>query len=51
MTRQLEAVFQGEMLRPLQPLNLLEDQKVLLTVATIPASTEEAFLDREFHRY
>ncbi len=33
MTRQLEAVYQGGMLRP---LNLLEDQKVLVTVVKIP---------------
>ena len=55
MTRQLEAIFQGGMLRPLQPLNLLEDQRVVVTVATIPASNEAAFLpeflDEEFHRY
>ena len=51
MTRQLEAIFQGGMLRPLQPLNLLEDQKVVVTVATIPATNEEEFLDEEFHRY
>ena len=51
MTTQLEAVFQGGVLRPLQPLNLLEDQKVVVTVATIPAINEEEFLDEEFHRY
>lgn len=50
MTRQLEAVYQGGVLRPLQPLNLLEDQKVFVTVATLPVSEEE-FLDLEFHRY
>ncbi|MBS1786195.1 MAG: antitoxin family protein [Acidobacteria bacterium] len=51
MTTQLEAVFQGGVLRPLQPLNLLEDQKVVVTVATIPVTNEEEFLDKEFHRY
>jgi len=51
MTRQFEAIFQGGMLRPLQPLNLLEDQKVIVTVAMIPATNEEEFLDEEFHRY
>ena len=51
MTTQLEAVFQGGVLRPLQPLNLLEDQKVIVTVATIPAINEEEFLDEEFHPY
>ena len=51
MTRQLEAIFQGGMLRPLQPLNLLEDQKVVVTVATIPETKEDEFLDEDFHRY
>ena len=51
MTTQLQAVFQGGILRPLQPLNLLEDQKVVVTVATIPVTNEEDFLDEEFHRY
>lgn len=51
MIRELEAIFQGGMLRPLQPLSLLEDQKVLVTVATIPETKEEEFLDEDFHRY
>ena len=50
MTRQLEAVFQGGVLRPLQPLNLAEDQKVFVTVATIPGD-EDDYLDAEIHRY
>jgi len=48
MTKQLEAIYQGGVLRPLQPLPLLEDQKVLVTVATIPAKDEEDFLDVEY---
>lgn len=51
MTTELEAIFQGGVLRPLQPLSLLEDQKVLVTVATIPETKEEDFLDEDFHRY
>ena len=52
MTRQLEAIFQGGMLRPLQPLDLLEDQKVVVTIATLPLALEEDdFLDIELHRY
>lgn len=52
MTRQLEAIFQGGVLRPLQPLPLLEDQKVFVTIATIPASLDESdFLDADLHRY
>lgn len=53
MVRQLEAVYQQEgILRLLQPLNLLNNQKVMVTVATAPLTTnEEEFLDVEFHRY
>lgn len=51
MTRQLEAIFQGGVLRPLQPLNLLEDQKVVVTVATITETSEDDFLDTDLHRY
>ena len=52
MTRQLEAVFQGGVLRPLQPLGLLENQKVSLTIATLPAALDEAdYLDTDLHRY
>ena len=52
MIRQLEAIFQGGVLRPLQPLDLLENQKVVVTVATIPAATDEDdYLDTELHRY
>ena len=51
MIRQLEAIFQGGVLRPLQPLFLSEDQKVLLTVATIPETNEDDFLDTDLHRY
>lgn len=38
MATQLEAVFQGGVLRLLQPLGLLEDQKVSLTITTLPAA-------------
>lgn len=52
MTTQLQAVFQGGILRPLQPLRLLENQKVSLTIATLPATMEEAaYLDTDLHRY
>lgn len=52
MTTQLEAVFQGGVLRPLQPLGLLENQKVSLTIATLPANLDEAaYLDTDLHRY
>lgn len=52
MTRQLEAVFQGGVLRPLQPLGLLENQKVSLTITTLPAALDAAdYLDTDLHRY
>ena len=51
MSRELEAIYQGGVLRPLQPLSLLEDQKVLVTVATIPVKDDDDFLDTDLHRY
>ncbi|HMV50182.1 MAG TPA: antitoxin family protein [Blastocatellia bacterium] len=52
MTTQLEAIFQGGVLRPLQSLWLSENQKVSLTIATLPATTDEAaYLDTDLHRY
>ncbi len=47
MTRQLEAVFVGGVLRPLEPLTLTENQHVLVTIsdapvpATSPSRAEE----------
>lgn len=37
MLRQLEAVFEDGVLRPLEPLPLAEKQHVLLTVSDVPA--------------
>jgi len=36
--RQLEAVFERGVLRPLEPLSLLEKQHVLLTITDVPAT-------------
>jgi hypothetical protein len=36
MTRQLEAVFTGGVLRPLEPLLLDENQHVIVTIAEVP---------------
>ncbi len=36
MAIQLEAVFEGGVLRPLQQLNLAEKQHVLLTISDLP---------------
>ncbi|HQQ74914.1 MAG TPA: hypothetical protein PK031_07150 [Pseudomonadales bacterium] len=53
MARQLEAVYQQEgILRLLKPLNLLNNQKVMVTVAVAPLTTnEDDFLDTDLHRY
>ena len=38
MAQQLEAVFEGGILRPLQPLMLAEQQHVLLTISDLPGA-------------
>ena len=40
--RQLEAVFEGGVLRPLEPLSLKENQRVLLTVMDAPSLAGES---------
>ena len=42
MLRQLEAVFEGGVLRPLEPLSLVEKQYVLLTVSDVPAAGDSS---------
>ena len=56
--RQLEAVFEGGVLRPLEPLSLKENQRVLLTVTDAPSVTEKSerkaemeWLRQHEHRY
>ena len=41
MTRQLEAVFEGGVLRPLEPLPLREKQRVLITITDTPSGAED----------
>ena len=48
MIQQLEAVWQGGVLRPLQTLDLQENQKVSLTVQ---ATADEELLDTDYIRY
>lgn len=48
MIHQLEAIWQGGVLRPLQPLDLQENQKVSLTVQ---AAADEELLDIDYIRY
>lgn len=56
--RQLEAVFEGGVLRPLEPLSLKEKQRVLVTITdTSPVAAELArkaemeWLDENKHLY
>ena len=48
MIQQLEAVWQGGVLRPLQTLDLQENQKVSLTVQE---TSDEELLDTDYLRY
>ena len=41
MTRQVEAVYESGLLRPLEPLSLREHQRVLVTVSDLPSSERE----------
>jgi predicted DNA-binding antitoxin AbrB/MazE fold protein len=41
MVRQLEAVFENGVLRPLEPLSLAEQQRVRVTIAEADAPTPE----------
>src|SRR5580658_6077147 len=40
MVRELEAVFENGLLRPLEPLSLAEQQRVHVTISDIPAPEE-----------
>ena len=40
MMRQMEAVFEQGVLRPLEPLSLREKQRVLVTITDVPAPNE-----------
>ncbi|MEK7409068.1 MAG: antitoxin family protein [Acidobacteriota bacterium] len=48
MTKQVEAVYQNGMLRPLQPLALEENQRVTVAVSDLPEDPLGAFLDHEY---
>jgi predicted DNA-binding antitoxin AbrB/MazE fold protein len=47
MTRQVEAVFEHGVLRPLEPLALPEMQRVLVTITDVPASEEPSYYSRK----
>jgi predicted DNA-binding antitoxin AbrB/MazE fold protein len=44
MTKRLEAIYENGVLRPLEPVNLLEHQRVIVTLS----EPEEDWLDTEF---
>lgn len=48
MTKSLEAIYQGGVLRPVEPLDLKENQRVRVTVTD---STEEDLLDTDYILY
>lgn len=50
MTRTIQAVYENGVLRPLEPVNISEYEKVTLTIVNgSPAAPEEEWLDTEFH--
>lgn len=48
MTREIEAVYEKGMLRPLEPLLLAEHQHVKVTVSEIPGDPLASMMDRSF---
>jgi len=48
MTREVEAVYENGMLRPLEPLPLAEHQHVKVTVSEIPGDPLESMIDENF---
>jgi predicted DNA-binding antitoxin AbrB/MazE fold protein len=48
ITRQVDAVFENGILRPLDPLPLKEMERVRLTITNDTADPRKALVDREF---
>ena len=48
MTRTLSAVFENGVLRPLEPLDLQESQRVSITVFDTPEDLLDELLDHEY---
>ena len=48
MTKQFEAVYEGGMLRPLETLDLDEQQRVTVVLAPVRAGEQEGWLDIEY---
>jgi predicted DNA-binding antitoxin AbrB/MazE fold protein len=49
MTKTVPAIYEQGVLRPLEPLNLPENERVTVTVVHGDRSAVEALLDTEFH--
>ena len=49
MTRTVQAVYENGVLRPLEPLNLPDKERVTVTVANGTRPAAEDLLDTEFH--
>ncbi len=48
MRKQVEAIYENGVLRPLEPLTLDEHQRVTVTIAEAPADSLGAYLDHEY---
>ena len=48
MTRTLSAVYENGVLRPLEPLDLQESQRVSITVSDTPENLLDDLLDHEY---
>ncbi len=51
MTREIEAIYENGMLRPLQPLALAENQHVKVTISDTPADPLEVMIDHTYLEY
>jgi predicted DNA-binding antitoxin AbrB/MazE fold protein len=49
MPRQVEAVYENGLLRPLEPLALEEHQHVTVIIEDAPKDSAESWIDREYH--
>lgn len=49
MSRQIEAVYENGLLRPLEPLTLEEHQKVTVIIEDAAKDSAEPWIDHEYH--
>jgi predicted DNA-binding antitoxin AbrB/MazE fold protein len=48
MTKQVEAVYENGLLRPLEPLPLVEQQHVQVTISDLPPDSLASMIDHSF---